>query len=476
MFAKNLEYLLTDCCTQSDLSPGRLAEVAERFDALRGYGMLPRGRDNRARSLNPAQIAAAILGLVPSNPEWAGHAAIILRDLRPVGGAGAAFQGAANLSTAMERLLTESSARQDFLSLTISVAESGTNSNGFSTLTYRRNGDRTQTYFVPKEAVSQLQPGAERSIDVDYFHAPASRFVVFNRTFFDRVARAIEQTAAFPGALMGDGSEYDTEEAEQARYKALGVQNGSRFLNIGVDTQVTWPKKEMLIQFDKYHLVLMPKTKEHTQSIHIDLYANRLTDKQAGTVINRFLSLLAWCDDQFAVKQDGWSGSPVPIAVARRDLAFATAHDWVFDRQIPQSDKARLALALYREGRNAEAAALVSYAVLSYFKVIENQYDNNEDAKARKWITRNFSGATAAHAENPNLKHFIAACGSEAPGKYIWDAYRVAVAHASTNYPSDADDSDEITRLYTASYVLRLLARHMIRNELGVSDSVYSGD
>ena len=39
---------------------------------------------------------------------------------------------------------------------------------------------------------------------------------------------------------------------------------------------------------------------------------------------------------------------------------------------------------------------------------------------------------------------------------------------------SDADDSDEITRLYSASYVLRLLARRLIAEELGVSDSPHS--
>lgn len=237
---------------------------------------------------------------------------------------------------------------------------------------------------------------------------------------------------------------------------------------------MTWPKKEMLIQFDQYDLVLMPKTKEHTQSIHIDLHTNRLTDKQAGTVINRFLSLLTWCDDAFAVKQGGWSGNPVPVAVPRRDLAFATAYGWVFDRRISTSDETRRALAHYREGRNAAEAGLAGYTVLSYFKVIEIKYEDS--GKAKKWIAENFSDATAAHAVDPLTKHFMTACGSEAPGKYIWDACRLAVAHASVKHPSDADDSDEITRLYSASYVLRLLARHLIRSDLGVSDSFYSSD
>lgn len=233
-------------------------------------------------------------------------------------------------------------------------------------------------------------------------------------------------------------------------------------------------KQETLVRFDQYHLVLMPKTKDYTQSIHIDLHTNQLTDKQGLTVINRFLSVLTWCDDQFAVAQDGWSGNPVPVPVSKRDLAFATAHVWVFDRRISKSDVIRRALALYREGRNAEEAALGSYAVLSYFKVIEIKYQTGD--KAKRWIGRNFALISSSSGSDPQIKHFIAASHGRAPEDYIYEACRVAVAHASTKHPSDADEADEITRLYSASYVLRLLARRLITEELGVSDSFYSGD
>ncbi|MGH9890986.1 MAG: hypothetical protein ACREA0_03175 [bacterium] len=78
MFAKDLEYVLVD------VSPVNEADLASRTDSLRSYGKLPRGRENRARRLSTSEITAAILGLVPVNPNWAGHAAVILGDLRPV--------------------------------------------------------------------------------------------------------------------------------------------------------------------------------------------------------------------------------------------------------------------------------------------------------------------------------------------------------------------------------------------------------
>ncbi len=55
-------------------------------------------------------------------------------------------------------------------------------------------------------------------------------------------------------------------------------------LQIGVDNQVTWPKEEALITFEQYRLLLMPKTKDHLQSVHIDLTANCLDERGALTV------------------------------------------------------------------------------------------------------------------------------------------------------------------------------------------------
>lgn len=188
--------------------------------------------------------------------------------------------------------MTHRPARDGFLTLTLSVAERFTNSSGSATLAYQAGEVRRRASFVSKMAVSLLQPGAEDAFKEDGSGASVSRAVVFNRAFFERVETAIARSVEFPRPPAGDGSEYDAEEALQARHRALGVRNNSRFLNVGVDTQVTWPKEERLVKFDRYHLVLMPKTKEHTQSIHVDLRANRLTDREALTVINRFLSVL----------------------------------------------------------------------------------------------------------------------------------------------------------------------------------------
>lgn len=187
------------------------------------------------------------------------------------------------------------------------------------------------------------------------------------------------------------------------------------------------------------------------------------------TVINRFLSLLTWCDGQFAVAQHGWSGNPVPVAVPKRNLAFPTAQHWLFSRQIPSDAKVLRALGHYREARNADYAGLVSYAVLSYYKVIEGGQNDN-DAKVKAWITTTYPIVDVAHASDPSFAAFRVAVGTMTPEAYLTNECRRAAAHASRKSPSDVDDLDETRRLYVAASVLRALARRMISHEFGVSD------
>jgi len=62
------------------------------------------------------------------------------------------------------------------------------------------------------------------------------------------------------------------------------------------------------VSFDGYQFVLMPRTKDKFNLFTIDLTGNRLDDSSATTVMRRFLSIMAWCDDNFATLGFGWSG------------------------------------------------------------------------------------------------------------------------------------------------------------------------
>lgn len=245
------------------------------------------------------------------------------------------------------------------------------------------------------------------------------------------------------------------------------------FLNVGVDNQVVWPKERQEINFEGYRLILLPKTGENTTSVHIDLSANNISLENAHTLINRFLSLLAWCDDNYAIYEGGWAGNPIPVPVRKRNLAFITAHEWPFDRKIPRSREGRLALAIYREARNAEQNQQISYAVLGYYKIIELK--GGSQSTARTWIRDNYAHVTAPNNMRENVQRFDDARGAHQPHNYLYNACRSAVAHVKDPYASDPDELKEIRRLHVAAGVLRPLARHFIEKELGISDNIFDG-
>ncbi len=398
----------------------------------------------------------------------------MLKTLSPVGGPQGGFYNTTSLIEAMTLLLTDTDARDSLVATRIILGETGVNSSGGAVLSYGREGVRRQAFFMPHMVVSLAREGAERLFDFErQLFSPASREMTFGRPFFERVARAMAAAARYPSEPAGDGSEYEEEEAKQALWKKLGVTQQSRFLNMAADNFVTWPREPTLVKFDGYHFVLMPRTKENVQSVHMDLVGNRLDDSSATTVIRRFLSVMAWCDDNFATLGFGWSGNPVPVAVAKPELAFRTTPHYEFDRKMPSTPEARRALALYREALNAEHNALISYAVLNYYKIIE--LTQPDRGATKNWFRDNFPHARRFEHLKRSLDDFDKLRGTTEPHEYIHTSCRIAVAHAGRHSKSDPDDASELRRLHVAADIMQALARHCIEAEFNISDCMFDG-
>jgi hypothetical protein len=456
------------------MSPQAFAEFTERFNTLRAYGHLPKGREKRKHLLTPIQVALAILGLVPTRPSWAGHGASVLRRLSPVGGPKAGFYNTTSLIDAMTLLLTDAGARKSLIAVRVTLGETGVNSNGGAVFTYECESVRKQAFFVPGMAVSLTGEGAKSSFDFErQLFSPASREMSFGQPFFTRVAGAMEIAAHHPGEPSSDGSEYEEEEAKQALWKRLAVTSHSRFLNMAADNHVTWPREPTLVKFDGYHFVLMPRTRDNVQSVHMDLTGNSLDDSSATTLIRRFLSVAAWCDDSFATLGLGWSGNPVPVAVTIPELAFRTTPHYIFDRKMPSTPEARRALALYREALNAEHNELISYAVLNYYKIIE--LTQRDRGATKNWFRDNFDYTRSFDNLKRSLDDFDKLRGTTKPHEYIYKSCRIAVAHAGKDSKSDPDDASELRRLHAAADIMQVLARHCIEVELKISDCMFDG-
>jgi hypothetical protein len=469
IYAANLESFLGQETAKVDLRPRDPGDITERFESLRGYRLLPFGRGKTTSPLTTLHVAAGLLSTATKEAGYAGLAAHTLIGLQPVGGSDMSFAGAPTLGAAIEKILIEPAARNTLIEVRLSVSEIYTNAHGRASIVYRDGKGTRSAYYVSCNAVSLLQPGAEQHYNPNELISTVVTETAFLRTFFDRLARELERGHAVPVDPKGESE----EEREEARAKELGLVPGSRFLNMGVDNQVTWPPEETVVTFERHRMVLLPKTKETTTSIHIDLHREQLSSEEASTLMNRFLSLMSWCDDQYAILQDGWSGNPVPAPVMKRDLAFTTAYSWIFDRKLPVSAEARKALALYREGCNAAANYLIGFAVLTFYKIIELRHKGKSEA--RTWFKNNYERLRDDKTLEKTLAEFEEACGTEKVHDHLYRACRTTVAHANKPFSTDPDDYLELRRLYVAASVLRPLARIFIRDELGISDCPYDG-
>lgn len=474
MLAKQLEIILANEAGKTGLSYRSPADLMQRFQSLRDYGLLPKGRGKNAQHLSLSEIIVGILSIATVKPGFSGLASKVLKDLRPVGGIESSFERCAAFGKAIEAILDNPSVLNSLIEIRVSDSEIYTNGPCRAAIEYLSGDTKKTANYVGKLAVSLLQPGAEKTFDSRQLISSIITETVFYPRFFQRLDRELKKEPAESPAPFDIDPEEDEEEIQkEERARRLGLTPSSTFLNVAVDTQVTWPNKETVVDFEGYKLILLPKTCENTTSVHIDLHGQRLTSDDALTLINRFLSVLTWCDDQFAVLQDGWSGNPVPVATPRRDLAFTTAHHWVFDRRSPELLEARKAIAIYRDGRNAEQNYLISYAILSYYKIIELRYKGKSETKT--WFRDNFEALRQDRTLSDRITAFESTCGTERPHDYLYRACRTAVAHANKPFSTDPDDFHELRRLHVAAEILRALARLFIQNELGVSDCAYDG-
>ncbi len=473
MYARPLSEILHRALAE----PGAFDDTLKRFESLRGDGLLPRGRESAGVRLSDEQIASAVLGFVPILPGWAGHVSLVLGSLCAVRGPAASFGGAATLLDSIASVIAEDEACRSIISFSLSIARTWNDDDYHARALFQEGGQRKTVSYVSKMATSLLSKGAETTYDHDRMDASSARQLVLGRDFFTQLRRAVSLSRQLDLPLKTDWREYQTEEERDAFHKSLGARRNSRFLNLGVDTQAVWPKEPTRVQFAGRHFVLFPKTKEYSHSISIDLVNERLSAEDARTLLNRFLSLLSWCDDSYAVLEDGWSGNPIPVPVQQSDGTFSTTPHWVFSRSIPADPELLQRLAYYREGLNARQAGLVTFEVLSFFKVFERRSRTKpgEQNPTKLWI-KNVFAEVSASLRPEILSRFDADRNGKDVEKYVFDNCRVATAHASESFPSDADASPELRRLYSAAEVTFGLARHFIQTEYKLSKLPYSDE
>jgi hypothetical protein len=475
MFTRRLQSLLASAISGVGYSHTDPADIEERFERLRGSGKFPTGTRKNVTHLTTEQVALGLLSLVSRRSGYAAVASANLAGLMPVGGIPASFGKSATFGDAIISMLDGKVDIRALLEVRISESVIYTNAHCRAAIVYRIDDQIKTAYYVSRYAVSKLGPGAEKDFSPYDLISPVVVDMAILPRLIASLAQAISDEKRFGVREVVVATPIEDEEEEKQRserIERLGLTSGSQFFNLGVDGQVGWPRKETLVEVDGKHIVLLPATIENATSLHIDLHRNRMEMDQARTFASRFLSMLSWCDDAPAVLQDGWAGNPVPVPVSRRRLA---QESWAgFYRKVPANDEIRIALALYRQGCNAEDSFLVSYAVLSFYKIIELAGGGKNGAK--NWMRDNYEKMRSDSQYKEEIAAFDEICAGAPPHEYLFKSCRNAVAHAiGRPTASDPDDTTEVRRLHIAASLLHGFARLYISQELGLSDSRFDG-
>lgn len=471
MYARDLMSWLHERLAQQ----GTFEQTQKRFESLRGYALLPRGRENAGVRLSDEQIASAVLGFSHPLPGLAGHASLILGNLLPVGGAKASFRGQPSLHCVVSTLVGAQDASSDLLRMTLSVEQDFGRDEYAAVLYLRENGQTRAGSFVSKYAYSLLNSGAEEGYDHERLDKMTAVQRSLGSSFFRDLSNAVSISRHLDRPFKTDWREYETEKERAEFHRQLGARPSSQFLNLRVDAQVTWPKEPTRIEYGGHYFVLFPKTKDHSHSVSIDLTHERISADDARSLINRMLSVMSWCDDQPASLHEGWSGNPVPVPVPKQNLAFVTAHEWHFYRTPPEDDELRRCLAFYRDGLNAFSVGLASHAVLSFYRVIETKFGKNKRAVIH-WINTFFEEIQPSTPTSYQAYESDKQSTGLSHGEYVFKWCRVATAHAARDAPSNPDGVEETRRLLNAARVIQELARFFIKQEFKLSDSYFTDD
>lgn len=245
-----------------------------------------------------------------------------------------------------------------------------------------------------------------------------------------------------------------------------------------VVSSIPWPAKDVWIQYAGDDFILRGTGNgEQRLAPAITMPGVMQRRDECLSKLYRFTSVLGWFRDGFVDVVDVLHGSRAALFGAGTRLAHSSVGQFgikSFDcnyMPIIEGENVRIALAFWREGERLSGVH-DSYAFLSYFKVIESQY---QDGRGRAdWFARNLDHLTDERAVNRIAD--LRADGEDV-GRHLYDSGRNAVAHASFGGEIvDPDISSDRRRIAADLVLMRELARRYIADELSVptANSLYA--
>lgn len=245
-----------------------------------------------------------------------------------------------------------------------------------------------------------------------------------------------------------------------------------------VTSSIPWPTKDVWITYAGDDFILRgTENGEQRLAPSIAIPGVMQNRDECLSKLYRFTSVLGWFRDGFVDVVDIVHGSQAIAYGIGTRLAHSSVGQ--FGRKsfncnhmpIIEDENVRIALAFWREGERLSGVH-DSYAFLSYFKVVESQY---QDGKTRAdWFARNLDHLTdeRAVARISELRK-----AGEDVADHLYLSGRNAVAHAALGRDIvDPDIPSDRRRIAADLVLMRELARRYIAHELCVptASSLYA--
>ncbi len=246
----------------------------------------------------------------------------------------------------------------------------------------------------------------------------------------------------------------------------LGVDGNWVVANI--EGSIAWPNGVTKASFRSRDVYLIPYTQDTERDLRTfpAVAINLRPDEtfQSGQILlSHFLSTLSWIR-QSSISVANWTGGNLPRPMG--GCKFIPIIGEKFYEPYfpdPQDRRARLALALYREGLSLNH---VAYQCLSFFKILNVLFAKSVDQIA--WMNARFSQITAGDAAK-RLRD-VAATHDDV-GAYLYGSNRCAVAHAHSSNVADPESPEDERRLRDDFPLVRRLAEIAIESEFGVKSA-----
>lgn len=230
-----------------------------------------------------------------------------------------------------------------------------------------------------------------------------------------------------------------------------------------VKVEFLWPDQVYIQRFEGREFFLVPPCIGADGSVMHPAVALKLAEDEDHSVgakaINELLSAMTWSKDRTA-SVVAWGGGRRPYPCVGKESAQVSDRAYFPDLPENLSQKAKLALALYREGKSMEH---VVYACLSFLKILNVQFATSKPQK--DWINQAVVSVRGNQAQKrlDELRQIEADIGS-----YLFDSARCAIAHAFASPLVNPDDPSDDRRLRQDYPLVKELAVIAIEQEFGV--------